>query len=138
MTAQFYIGQVVDPEDLFFRDDFIRELWETLESQHAILTAPRRTGKTSVMTHLLERPKEDWLVLFLNVQDTSHPADLYLQLLDELNTRDADLLQTIYRKGASLVESVIRGIGTIEVGSFKVKLREYDSHLPVRWRKYYA
>jgi hypothetical protein len=30
------------------------------------------------MTHLLERPRSGWLVFFLNVQDTSHPADYTL------------------------------------------------------------
>jgi hypothetical protein len=45
MANQFYVGQVVDPEDLFFRDAFISELWNTLQRQHVILTAPRRSGK---------------------------------------------------------------------------------------------
>ena len=59
MAKQFYIGQVVEPEDLFFRQEFIIELWEKLKTQHVILTAPRRTGKTSVMTDLFKNPNDN-------------------------------------------------------------------------------
>lgn len=134
MAAQFYVGQVVEPEDLFFREGFIRELWDALEKQHVILTAPRRTGKTSVMTHLLQKPEEGWLVLFLNVQDTSHPADFYLQLLDELNTRDATMLRSIYQQGKSFVDGVLHEIDSIGFASFKVTLREKDTELWTRWK----
>lgn len=42
------MGSALDPEDLWFRDDFINLLWEILRTEHVLLTAPRRTGKTSV------------------------------------------------------------------------------------------
>jgi hypothetical protein len=57
MTADFYTGSIVPPEDLWFRDEFIEQLWEKLHTEHVLLTAPRRTGKTSVMNHLRERPQ---------------------------------------------------------------------------------
>jgi hypothetical protein len=134
MPNQFYIGQVVDPEDLLFRSEFIEELWHNLDRQHIVLTAPRRTGKTSVMTHLLERPRSGWLVLSLNVQDTAHPVDFYLQLLDEFNTRDPAMLRKLYRQGGSLISKALTRLESLECGSFKVALRESDSELSAKWR----
>jgi hypothetical protein len=134
MPTQFYIGQVVDPEDLLFRDEFIEELWDNLDRQHVVLTAPRRTGKTSVMTHLLERPRTGWLVLSLNVQDTSHPVDFYLQLLDEFNTRDPATLRKLYHQSGSFIGKAIARLESLEYGSLKVALRESDSELSAKWK----
>lgn len=140
MKKQFYIGQVVEPEDLFFRESFIKELWESLENQHVILTAPRRTGKTSVMTHLLQRHEDDWLVLYLNVQATSSPVDFYLLLLDEFNTRDPKSLRRIFEKGASYVKGALQHIDSVEVGSLevcslKVGIRDQDKDLEGAWKE---
>ncbi len=135
MARQFYIGQVVEPEDLFFRDEFISDLWSRLKRQHVVLTAPRRTGKTSVMTHLLKNPEVDWLVLYLNVQDTSTPMDFYLQLLDEFNTRSPKALGRLFAKGESLVKSALNSIEAIEYSSLKVAIRDSDAQLATRWRE---
>lgn len=50
-TPEFYTGAPVDPLDLRFREEFLAELWEALRTRHLVLTAARRTGKTSVMDH---------------------------------------------------------------------------------------
>ncbi len=134
MKKQFYIGQVVEPEDLFFRAEFIAELWEKLERQHVILTAPRRTGKTSVMTALLKNPQSEWLVLYLNVQDTSNPADFYLRLLDEFNTRNPTAFKQLFTQGKSFIKEAINTIESVEFSSLKVAVRERDTHLENQWR----
>ena len=56
-TPEFYTGAPVDPVDLRFRGAFVAELWGTLRAGHAVLTAPRRTGKTSVMDYLRDLPE---------------------------------------------------------------------------------
>ena len=53
----FYTGAPVPPADLWFREAFIDQLWDKLKAEHVLVTAPRRTGKTSVMNHLRERPR---------------------------------------------------------------------------------
>jgi len=134
MEKQFYIGQVVEPEDLFFREEFISELWEKLKRQHVILTAPRRTGKTSVMTDLFKNPQDGWMVLYLNVQDTSTPSDFYLRFLDEFNTHNPDALARIFSQGESLIKTALGAVGSVEYATFKVALRDQDEHLAERWR----
>ena len=51
------------------------ELWRTLRTGHVVLTAPRRTGKTSVMDYLRDHPENGFSVVSINVQDLAHPAD---------------------------------------------------------------
>lgn len=49
-------GAPVDPVDLRFRAEFPADLCQALRAGHVVLTAPRRTGKTSVMDYLRDRP----------------------------------------------------------------------------------
>ena len=82
MKADFYTGSLVPPEDLWFRQPFIDQLWEKIRNEHVLLTAPRRTGKSSVMNHIKERPQDDLLVVYQNVQDLQHPADLFQTIIE--------------------------------------------------------
>ena len=81
-TPEFYTGAPVDPVDLRFRAAFVAELWRTLRTGHAVLTAPRRAGKTSVMDSLRDHPENGFSVVSINVQDLIHPADFFQVLLD--------------------------------------------------------
>ena len=76
-TPEFYTGAPVDPVDLRFREAFLAKLWQTLSTGHVVLTAPRRTGKTSVMDHLRDHPRNNFSVVSINVQDLTHPADFF-------------------------------------------------------------
>jgi len=87
------------------------------------------------MTHQLKNPEVDWLVLYLNVQDTSTPMDFYLQLLDEFNTRSPKALGRLFAKGESLVKSALNSIEAIEYSSLKVAIRDSDAQLATRWRE---
>jgi hypothetical protein len=46
-VPDFYTGSPLEPADLWYREESIAEVWETLKTQHGLLTAPRHTGKTS-------------------------------------------------------------------------------------------
>ena len=91
---EFYTGAPVDSADLRFRNTFLAELWETLHTQHVLLTAPRRTGKTSVMDHLRDFPKHGFTVIYQNVQDLTHPADFFQTLLDTLQDQHPEYLNS--------------------------------------------
>lgn len=81
-TPDFYTGAPIDPNDLWFRDEFIAELWNELQTQHLILSAPRRTGKTSVLDYLAANPQNEFVPISVFVQDINHPADFILLMLD--------------------------------------------------------
>ena len=99
----FYTGAPIDPADLRFRDAFLSELWETLRSKHVLLTAPRRTGKTSVMDHLRDFPVDGYSVVSINVQDLSHPADFFQTLLDAFHDAHPQLVRDSLARGWELL-----------------------------------
>ncbi|MBX3419831.1 MAG: ATP-binding protein [Pirellulaceae bacterium] len=138
MSADFYTGSIVPPEDLWFRDEFIAELWAKLEKEHVLLTAPRRTGKTSVMNHMRERPQDNRLVVFQNVQDLKHPADLFQTIIENFHEQHQHFLRDLAGKGwgllKGLIGSAVEKVEDVEFGGVKIKLRENDPDWKANWK----
>ena len=107
-TPEFYTGAPVDPGDLRFRGAFVAELWQTLRTGHLVLTAPRRTGKTSVMDYLRDHPEDGFSVVSINVQDLTHPADFFQVLLDGFHDAHPDFVRDRLAAGWGLVSGVLK------------------------------
>ena len=133
---EFYTGAPVDPVDLRFRDQFLTELWETLRTGDLVLTAARRTGKTSVMDHSRDHPRNDFSVVSINVQDLTHPADFFQVLLDAFHDAHPVLVRDQLAAGWKLVTGALGLIGEIGVGEFKLALRESDPNWRENWRQH--
>ena len=133
---EFYTGAPVDPVDLRFREAFMAELWQTLGTGHVVLTAPRRTGKTSVMDYLRDHPEQGFSVVAINVQDLTHPADFFQVLLDEFHDAHPDFVRDQLAAGWKLVSGVLGKIDEIGVGGFKLGLRESDPDWRTNWRQH--
>lgn len=43
--SEFYTGEPVEPCDLWFRDEFIDLIWETLQRRHVLIAAAAPDGK---------------------------------------------------------------------------------------------
>ena len=133
---EFYTGAPVDPVDLRFREAFMAELWQTLRTGHVVLTAPRRTGKTSVMDYLRDHPENGFSAVAINVQDLTHPADFFQVLLDEFHDAHPDFVRDQLAAGWKLVSGVLGKIDEIGVGGFKLGLRESDPDWRTNWRQH--
>ena len=133
---EFYIGAPVDPVDLRFREAFLAELWQTLSTGHVVLTAPRRTGKTSVMDYLRDHPEKGFSVVAINVQDLTHPADFFQVLLDGFHDAHPDFVRDQLAAGWKLVSGVLGKVDEIDVGGFKLGLRESDPNWRMNWRQH--
>lgn len=134
--TEFYTGNPVDPQDLRFRDPFIDELWKTLATKHVLLTAPRRTGKTSVMDHLRDVPRDGFAVVSVNVQDLSHPADFFQSLLDAFHDAHPDYFRDKLASGWNVVKSALSKFKEVGFGGFKIALREADPDWKNHWRQF--
>ena len=132
---EFYTGAPVDSSDLMFRDVFLAELWEALQTRHVLLTAPRRTGKTSVMDHLRDVPQHGFTVIYQNVQDLTHPADFFQTLLDTLQDQHPEYVKRL-AQGWKLLTDALGRISEIEFGEFKVGLRNTDPNWRDNWRQH--
>ena len=135
-TPEFYTGAPVDPVDLRYRGAFLKELWRALRARHVVLTAPRRTGKTSVMDHLRDNPENGVSVVSINAQDLTHPADFFQGLLDALHDAHPDFVRDQLATGWELVGNVLGKIDEIGVGGFKLALRQSDPGWRENWRQH--
>ena len=135
-TPEFYTGAPVDPVDLRFREEFLAELWETLRTKHLVLTAARRTGKTSVMDHLRDHPRNGFSVVSINTQDLTHPADFFQVLLDAFHDAYPDLVREKLAAGWGLVSRAMGMVKEIGIGEFKLALRESDPNWRENWRQH--
>ena len=133
---EFYTGAPVDPIDLRFREGFLTELWETLSNKHLVLTAARRTGKTSVMDHMRDHPRNGFTVVSINVQDLTQPADFFLTLLDALHDAHPDFVRDKLSASWKLLTSTFEKVNEVGVGDFKLVLRESDPDWRENWRKH--
>ena len=133
---EFYTGAPVDPIDLRFRDGFLAELWEALGTKQLVLTAARRTGKTSIMDHMRDHPRNGFSVVSINVQDLTHPADFFLTLLDALHDARPDLVRELLTRGWKLLTQAVRRVDEVGVGDFKIALRESDPDWRENWRNH--
>ncbi len=135
-TPEFYTGAPVDPVDLRFRAAFVVELWQTLRNGHVVLTAPRRTGKTSVMDHLRDHPENGFSVVSINVQDLTHPADFFQVLLDGFHDAHPAFVRDKLAAGWGLVSGVLGKVEQIGAGGFKIALRRSDPDWRTNWRQH--
>ncbi len=132
----FYTGAPLIPEDLWFREEFIALLHEELRSAHVILSAPRRTGKTSVMDHLAEHPPAGYLSLSVFVQDIEHPADFILLLLDLFHSKHPSRFKELFKKAGSSIGKALSKVADIEAYGFKLTFRGQDEAWRDHWRQY--
>ena len=134
-TPDFYVGSVIPAEDLRFRGPFIAGLWDAISSHHVLLKAPRRCGKTSVMEHLRASPQHGYAVIYENVQDLSHPADLLLAILDNFRDQHPDLFHSLV-KGWKTVTSWLPKVEELGFGGVKTKFREHVKDYREHWREH--
>lgn len=132
--SDFYTGSPLDPEDLWFRDDFIDQLWELLRSEHVLLTAPRRTGKTSVMDHMAAKPRCGYSTVSVFVQDLDHPGEFLLTLLDAFHEKHPGLFHSIFDRSSKWIGDVLGRFGEIEFAGFKVALRQQNPRWKDDWK----
>ena len=135
-TPEFYTGAPVDPVDLRFREAFLAELWGTLRTGHVVLTAPRRTGKTSVMDHLRDHPENGFQVVSINVQDLTHPADFFRVLLDGFHDAHPDFVRDRLAAGCGLVSGALGRVEPVGAYGFKLALRGSDPDWREHWRRH--
>ncbi len=135
-TPDFYTGAPLEPGDLRFREDVIAELWEFLGVEHILLSAPRRTGKTSVMDHLAANPRDGFVPIPVFVQDINHPADFILLMLDLFHEKNPQLFRDLFRGGTRLIGKALGKIGAVEFGSLKIALRDQDPDWKQNWKTY--
>jgi Cdc6-like AAA superfamily ATPase len=125
--TDFIVGSPARDDDFCFREEFLEDLWEAVEKHNVLLLAPRRTGKTSVMYRMLDRPKESWLPIHLNVEDLKTPGDFIISLIDAINEHQPAYMRNTLAKGWKFVNDTLSRVERIEVSEFKFQLRKKEN-----------
>ncbi len=121
------IGNVVRSNEFFDREELVRSIWLTLETDSVLLAAPRRVGKTSIMFRLLDRPAKGWKVVLLDAQTFSTCEDLVAELVIKLSRMHSNRRGFLRKLFADFKET----IAEMEIWKLRIKLRE---KLKGRWR----
>lgn len=120
----FVVGGPVTPEDFMFRGEIIEELWESLRKNNILFLAPRRMGKTSIMHYFVERPKDGWLVTYLDVEALAHPGEFCIHLLSALYESHPKFLKEFLTEGWSFLKGILSKIEEVEAFDFKIALKK--------------
>jgi len=131
--ARNIVGNVPEPEELYGRKEFLDHLWRQIEGNNILLLAPRRFGKTGVMNHVLERPREGWLPIYLDLEDADSAAEFVWRLTREILAHDTlrGVLQKARRLPGVFTDWLKRTFDEAEFEGAKVKFKE---SLPQSWR----
>jgi hypothetical protein len=119
----FVIGGLVTNSDFMFREDFIDDLWDSLRKNNILLLAPRRMGKTSVMFQLLDNPKDNRIVIHLNVEELESPGDFCLHLIDAFHEYHPEIMRKALKATWHFISDILDRV-EVDTGDFKIALRK--------------
>ncbi len=131
MKPRNVAGAVVRGADFWGREEDTQRLWGLLERGSVLLSAPRRHGKSSIMSRLRDEPNDGWAVSYLDVEYVESPEQFLTELATAVLSRG--LVRTALRGAKNLshafaqwtrglIENVELPAG--ELGSVKIALRD--------------
>ena len=83
------VGQAVRGTDFWNRENEISTIWDKIDSgSHILLAAPRRVGKTSIMFHLEDFPKENYIVIYIDTESYENENEFWQKLFNTLLEED--------------------------------------------------
>jgi hypothetical protein len=126
MTIRSLPGGVPEPDELFGRDHLIQCVWGFLAGNNIYLVAPRRFGKTGVMAHILKRPREGHLPVYLDVQDVRDPDRFAAELIAALLEQDRLRSYLSAAKGlpSCVMDFLTSHIGKVGTDFFQIELKQ--------------
>ncbi len=131
--ADFIVGSPTREEDFWFRKEFLKNLWASIKKHNVLLIAPRRIGKTSVMYRMLDYPKDNWLVIHLNVEEIRTPGDFLITLVDAIHEHQPAYLKALATSW-DFLKGLLSRVEKIEAYEFKIELRKSED-LKKSWQE---
>lgn len=113
-------GQPARGTDFFDRPNIIKGLWHRLARDHVLLLAPRRAGKTSILSRMVAEPAAGWRSAYLDVEAASSEAHFVAKLLQAatgLNTEP-----TVWQRLGSKMSGILERVGKVTAGPIEVEL----------------
>jgi uncharacterized protein len=117
------VGQTPRGDDFYPRDTVLNRIYRRLESgNHLYLSAPRRSGKTSIMRALEDRPREGFVFIYLNVEDCNLQEDYFRLLAEALEKSDAlGKLAKIGESTKNVLRNFLDRIKRVKIAGFEME-----------------
>ncbi len=112
------VGQVATGEKFFNRKNDIRKLWGKIRSgSNVLISAPRRTGKTSILYYLKDNPEEGYSILYLDTESVDSCNEFFRKIYNHLLTESDEQLKIKLVEMAKTLGKKIDEVGkTIKLG----------------------
>lgn len=85
------------------------------------------------MYRMLEKPKDDWLVIHLNVEDLKTPGDFFITLVDAIYEHQPNFLKEKLAITWDFIGTLFSRIHTVEAFELKIELRKMED-INKNWR----
>lgn len=109
-------GQVARKENFWDRKKELEDIWYKIESgSHILLVAPRRVGKTSIMYNILDNPKEDYIVLYIDTESANGENEFWKKLFFRL--MEEEFVNTLQNKAKNFFNE----LKTIKISELTLK-----------------
>ena len=120
------VGQVVTGEKFFNRKKNIRKLWDKIKNGSSILlSAPRRTGKTSILYYIKNNPEKGYSVLYLDTESVDSCNEFFRKIYNHLLNESDEKLKTKILEMVKSLERKIEEVGkTIKLGDNELNYYE--------------
>ena len=119
------VGQAVRGKDFWDRKSELAKIWQAIENgTHPLLVAPRRVGKTSIMYKILDEPKENYAVVYVNTESAQSANEFWYKLFnalmdEEFNNKNSAKFKNFCAKLKTLNIESISISGSIKLGDAK-------------------
>jgi uncharacterized protein len=120
------VGQVATGEKFFNRKEDIKKLWEKIRNgSNVLLSAPRRTGKTSILYYLKDNPEEGYSILYLDTESVDSCNEFFRKIYNHLLTESEESLKIKLVEMAKSLGKKIEEVGkTIKLGDKELNYYE--------------
>ncbi|WP_089946333.1 hypothetical protein [Candidatus Entotheonella palauensis] len=109
------IGAPIDHDYLFNQESVIDRIWQRVEDQHVTLLSPRKFGKTSILLHLEQPPRDSWTTVLLDVSYLHSPEEFIGYMLGALASK-YNWIHTAWQRVKQLPQTVQHLVAQTEVG----------------------
>lgn len=115
------VGSPPRGEDFLPRPEVIKKIYRKLETSHIYLSAPRRVGKTAVMRHLEDNPKENYEFKYIITQACESPIEFYKLLIESVLS-----FRSLSAVTVGALKSFLNKIASVDILGNGIKLKEQE------------
>lgn len=78
-------GGQIDLNAVVGRDILVRQIWETISQQSAVMTAERRIGKTTIIRKMQAKPESGWIPVFQDLERCHTAEEFAMAVYKEIH-----------------------------------------------------